>query len=78
MPRFYFDHMDGDDLLQDDDGLELPSADSARDEAVTGLAGIVNDVLPRALGRELAIEVSDENRRPLFKVRVWSELQTLG
>ena len=78
MPRFYFDHLDGDDLVKDDDGLELETVEQAREEAAAGLAGVVKDALPHAIGREMAIEISDENRRPLFRLRVWSRLEPLG
>jgi hypothetical protein len=78
MPRFFFDHRDGNDFIRDDDGLELASVENAREEATSGLAGIVRDTLPCAIGREIAVEVSDENQRPLFRVRVWSQLELLS
>ena len=58
--------------------MELKSVEGPGEEAAKGLAGMLKDTLPSAIGREIAIEVSDENRRPLFRVRVWSELETLG
>jgi hypothetical protein len=78
MARFYFDHRDGDEFLRDDEGLEFPSLEHAREEAIAALGGIAKDALPGAQRRELAIEVSDEHRKPLLRASLWFEVQALA
>jgi hypothetical protein len=77
MPRFYFDHRDGDDFHPDEDGMEFSSVEHARFEASAALGGIARDALPGARRRELAIEVSDGDRKPLFRAALWFEVQPL-
>jgi hypothetical protein len=67
VPFYYFDSRDGDSFLCDEDGLEFPSLEAARDQATAALADMAKDVLPGSLRRELIIEVSDENREPVLR-----------
>ena len=60
MPLYYFDSRDGENFIVDEDGLEFPDLETARDEATAALADFVKDVLPGSMRRELAIEVRDE------------------
>ena len=46
MPRFYFDIHDGERFTPDDEGLEFPDAQTARDKAVSSLPDIARDVMP--------------------------------
>ena len=75
MPLFFFDYRDGETFVRDEVGLEFASADAARAEATEGLAGLARDALPGSESRELAIEVSDSDRKPLFRVTLWFEVQ---
>jgi hypothetical protein len=77
MPLFFFDHRDGDELLRDEEGMEFASIEEAREEATRGLGGIARDALPGSVRRELAIEVSDASRKPLFRTALWFEVQAL-
>jgi hypothetical protein len=78
VPRFYFDHRNGYTFLCDDEGLEYATIGEARNEAAAALGGIAKDALPGMESRELAIEVSDEDGTPLFRVVLWFELQDLA
>lgn len=78
MPRFYFDHRNGDTFVQDDEGLEFATIQQARDSAARTLGEIARDNLPGAVRREIAIEVSDASRRPLFRTALWFEVESLN
>ena len=67
MPLYYFDSSDGESFFEDDEGLELPDLETARDQATAALADMARDVLPGSIRRELAIEVRDEHKEPLLK-----------
>jgi hypothetical protein len=67
VPRYYFDSRDGESFICDEDGLELPSLEVARDQATEALADMAKDVLPGSIRRELAIEVRNEEKRPLLR-----------
>lgn len=67
MHRYYFDSRDGDSFIEDDEGLEYPNIELARDAATAALADMAKDVLPGSLRRELAIEVRDEHRELLLR-----------
>ena len=41
MPRFYFDLRDGEAIMEDSEGAELPCVRAARDEAVRALTEVV-------------------------------------
>ncbi len=67
MPLYYFDSRDGDSFIEDDEGLEFPDIETARDQATAALADIARDVLPGSVRRELAIEVRDEHKQPVLR-----------
>jgi hypothetical protein len=77
--RYFFDHLDGDTVHVDEDGLDLVDVSAAGDEAAKGLADLACDMLAARGRRHLAIEVRDENGRVLL-VRLKIELKvfTLG
>ncbi|WP_426531535.1 DUF6894 family protein [Bradyrhizobium sp. McL0615] len=51
MPRYYFDLCDDSGLYPDDEGLELPSIDAARQEAAHSLADMLRDAVRDGTGR---------------------------
>jgi hypothetical protein len=77
MPRYYFDHRDGDTLISDDEGLEFDGVEAVRNEATRALADAAKDALPGSVRREIVIEVRDEASRPLLRAALWFEVQTL-
>ena len=77
MPLFYFDVRDGHKLMRDDDGLEFPNIEAARDEATRALGELAKDVLPGRAVREMAIEVRDEVKDPLLRTVLRFEIERL-
>jgi hypothetical protein len=70
MPRFYFSFREEDRFFKDREGDELADIEAARIEAMQILAEAVRDRLCRDLRKELAIEVTDEDRRPVLVAKM--------
>ena len=75
MPRFYFDSRDGERLVRDEDGLDLPDLAAAREEASRALGEIIKDILPDGDERVIAIAARGENRRLLFTATITFKLE---
>jgi hypothetical protein len=68
MARFFFDILDGDDLLNDDEGLDLDSIEMARREAEQTLSEIAKELfIAGSLQRALSVIVR-HNGRQMFVV----------
>src|SRR5215210_1736162 len=78
MAMFYFDFRDNDQFTRDDEGLEFPSIEKARDNAARCLAEMAKFVLPGSVVRELAIEVRDAAKQPLLRTILRYDVQPLG
>ena len=66
MKRYYFDVHDGRQFIRDDEGVELPDIESARQEATAALSEITREW---AIGRpqhRMAVEVRDD-RGPILE-----------
>ena len=77
MPRYYFDMMDDDGLLVDDEGVELSDLDAAQEEAARSLGDMVRDAtrnFKRGPIQQMGIEVRDEIGR-VMHVRFSVEVQ---
>ncbi|GAN46021.1 hypothetical protein ABID82_001679 [Methylobacterium sp. PvP062] len=59
VPRYYFDTCDGDDAISDDEGIDLPDAESARRAAIGVLPDMARDKLPDGDRRIFAVSVRD-------------------
>jgi hypothetical protein len=69
MPRYYFDIRDGEEFIEDEEGIELEDIAEAQMEAAATLADISKEFplrSPQPLGFSLSIEVRDSNG-PLFE-----------
>jgi hypothetical protein len=66
MVRYYFDAHDG-DLVRDEIGIDCENLDQVLIEATAGLADFARDVIPNAKSLELAIQVRDEQGRPVMQ-----------
>jgi hypothetical protein len=77
MPRYFFDTRDGDAFVRDEEGLVFGGIARARDEATRALADFAHDALPKAVRRELAIEVRDEADRHILRASLWFEVLIL-
>jgi hypothetical protein len=75
MPFYYFDTCDGQTLLPDEIGLDLPDAASARDAALQGLADLAREVLISSERHNFAIVVRNEDGRVLAKARMVVEVE---
>jgi hypothetical protein len=58
VPRYFFDIRDGDELIADEEGLELPDLDAAFREAAYSLAEI-SSKKSRVVGSGIAVVVRD-------------------
>jgi hypothetical protein len=76
VPRYYFDRFDGDQLIPDKDGLELPSVEVARVAALQSSAEMIRD-MPASGSRQIVAEVSDDEGRPLFRATLWFDVEEL-
>ena len=67
MPRFYFDiRLKNGTVLKDELGLDLPNAESAREEAIAGAAGLREERNGAHNCTDCAFEVCDNRHQPLF------------
>ena len=78
MTRYYFDLMDSDGIITDDEGMELPSMQRVQEEAARSLAGMARDAVVRLDGKatHMAIEVRDANG-PVLQLRFTFEIDRL-
>jgi hypothetical protein len=80
MKCYYFDLRDGDDLYQDEEGMELPDIASVQEEAARALADMARDSVhgnpANRLGHRLAIEVRDD-RGPMLQAKFTFETERL-
>jgi hypothetical protein len=74
MSRYYFNLREDDELIPDDEGVELPTMESAREEAIRGLADCARDAICNAARSEVAVEVLDGERKPLFIAKLVFEV----
>ncbi|MDA9393079.1 hypothetical protein WN73_21405 [Bradyrhizobium sp. CCBAU 45394] len=68
MKRYYFDIRDGNQFIRDDEGLELPDIESARQEATAALSEIAREWGRGRPQHRMAVEVRDD-RGPILEAR---------
>lgn len=68
MKRYYFDIRDGSQFIRDDEGVELPDIESARQEATAALSEITREWGRGTPQHRMAIEVRDD-RGPILAAR---------
>jgi hypothetical protein len=65
----------GDETSHDSDGIEFPDVGAVQLEAIKSTGEILRDLdYPIEAGSEWRMEVVDEARKPLFSLRVITEL----
>ena len=75
MPRFFF-HVYDDTIALDDDGMDLPDVDAARQEALVGARSLIcEEVSKGRVNLRHRIEVEDEDRRPVLTLPFGSAVQ---
>lgn len=60
MPRYFFDTFDGDRLITDSEGIELPDLEQVKAEAQRALPDLARDVLPDGDQKTFIVSVRDE------------------
>ncbi|GJE46218.1 DUF6894 family protein [Methylobacterium soli] len=70
MPRYFIDTNDGDYYVRDEDGLELPAKEAAREIAITTLPDMARSVLPDGDRRTFCASVRDESGKTIFKAEL--------
>ena len=76
MALFYFDRSDNGILWRDNVGVELETAYQAGSEAADALENIAKGTFRDTAHRVIAIDVSDAERTPLFRLALTFELQS--
>jgi hypothetical protein len=77
MTRYYFDLINGDGLVRDDVGVELPSSDRVSREVSRILTGIADEEMPARESGTVSIEVRDDEGCPVFVGRLLFESKWL-
>ena len=73
MPHYHFNVHDGKDMLNDEE-IELPNVDSAREVAVRLFGSVLrNDAFLIALGADRCMAVTDQTGLVLFRLGVTVE-----
>jgi hypothetical protein len=72
MRRYYFDLWHGDNLANDEEGMDLPDIDAVQKMAVRVLADMAQDLID--LPAPIAVEVRDE-AGPVMRVRCLFEIE---
>ena len=68
MPRYFFHVHDGKDYT-DREGVELPDAKSAREEAIRAAGGMLRDMSSRFATEEWRMNVTDRDGRPVLTLQ---------
>jgi hypothetical protein len=67
MPQYFFDVEENGELSAGDDALEVADDQTARDEAIKGLASIAGDGLPNGPHHRFVVYVRDERGNHIFE-----------
>ena len=78
MPRFYFDIREGNSFVPDEDGLDFPTINEARDDASRTLGQMMKEAMPDGQHHDMAVEVRGDNKRPLLKVQITFDVEALA
>ena len=72
MHRYFFDIRVGDDLADDEEGVDLPNVDAVQKEALRVLADMARDLIQ--FPASMAVEVRDDDG-PVMRARVVFDIQ---
>ena len=67
MARFFFDTYDGNHLIPDTEGIELPSVEMAKIEAQKALPDLARDALPDGDQKTFIVSVRDETGQVVLR-----------
>lgn len=69
MPRYFFDTDDGRLAVRDDEGLQFPDDQAARDEASRAMADLAKDYLPGGEAQKnITMWVRNERGEPVLQL----------
>jgi hypothetical protein len=66
MPRYFFDLINGEGPMRDDEGVELPDSDAVRREAAKIVTDIARDEVPKEQAVKIVVNVRDEADAKVF------------
>jgi hypothetical protein len=76
MPLYYFDIQDGDDLIEDNEGLWFPDFEAAEQEATEAAACIIRNMRwCNGLPVKITVQVRDEHRHHLMSASAMVSIQ---
>ena len=78
MARYYFDLVESDGIVLDDEGMELSTLEAVREEAARSLADMARDSIRHRLPERagMSVEVRDD-AGPVMQVRLIFEIARL-
>lgn len=74
MPRYFFTTVDASGSAQSDVSFDFLDIEAAKDEAMALLSGMVKEALPGPPLDMLAVEIFDEDKKPLVELRLLLEV----
>ena len=77
MPRYFFDIRNGDGLIPDEEGTDLPDLQAAQLEAARTLADMSRDHAINNAPHRLSVEVKDDQQKPLLEAVLTLEVRPL-
>jgi hypothetical protein len=77
MPHYYFDIRDGICVTRDEEGLEFPDIEAAREDLLKALGEITKDIMPDGDRREIVGEIRDESGKPVLRSILSIKVQRL-
>jgi hypothetical protein len=70
MAKFYFNTRDNDGMLAGDSPFDYPSLTAAIEQAKNVLAEMALDGIPDGNGRQLSVEVENDDHQPIVTVSI--------
>jgi hypothetical protein len=70
MPRFHFHLQEGNRLIEDEVGLELPDEASARGQAMQAAGAMARDLFVRREAQRLVVDLRREGGSPVVKINI--------
>jgi hypothetical protein len=78
MPRYYFDLWKDNELIQDEEGTDMPGPNAAKDEVREALGQLAKEELMQENpSRELRVMAKD-GTKPIFQARLQLDLEALA
>jgi hypothetical protein len=66
MPKYFFDVINGEGPMRDDEGVDLPDQDAVRREVAMIVTGLARDEVPKEQAVKIVVNVRDEADTKVF------------